>query len=79
MAVRCGEHPDASPSGGGRRPAAVARAFRSLPVAHREILTETYVRRRTVDQAAAVLGLPVEVVKLRVYRALRALADTLAG
>ncbi|MCP2335923.1 sigma factor-like helix-turn-helix DNA-binding protein [Actinomadura rupiterrae] len=77
MAVRRGEFPGApSPSG---RPGAVARAFRALPAAHREILTETWFRRRTVDQAAAVLGLPVEDVKLRVYQALRALAVALDG
>ncbi|WP_067482566.1 sigma factor-like helix-turn-helix DNA-binding protein [Actinomadura hibisca] len=51
----------------------VVRAFRALPAAHREILTETLFRERTVDQAAAVLGVPVETVKVRVYHALRAL------
>jgi DNA-directed RNA polymerase specialized sigma24 family protein len=52
-----------------------ARAFRSLPWAHREILTETYFRKRSVNEAAVSLGLPVEVVKARVYHAMRALRD----
>ncbi len=57
--------------------AAVLRAFRALPPAHREILTETVFRDRSVNQAAALLGVPVEVVKVRVYRALRALHGAL--
>lgn len=59
------------------RPAAVARAFRSLRPAHREILTETVFRDRSVNEAAATLGVPVDVVKLRVYEALRELHSVL--
>ncbi|MFI0407725.1 sigma factor-like helix-turn-helix DNA-binding protein [Actinomadura sp. 3N508] len=55
------------------RPAVVARAFQALPPAHREILAETVFRDRSVNEAAALLGVPVDVVKLRVYHALRAL------
>ncbi len=55
------------------RQAVVARAFRTLPPAHREILTETVFRDRSVNEAAAALGVPVDVVKIRVYEALRAL------
>ncbi|MBX6766351.1 MAG: hypothetical protein IRY90_04225 [Actinomadura rubrobrunea] len=73
MALRTGK------SAGQTAPADVyepaARAFRSLSWAHREILTETYFRRRTVNEAAASLGLPVEVVKARVYHALKALRE----
>ncbi|MFD0688899.1 sigma factor-like helix-turn-helix DNA-binding protein [Actinomadura fibrosa] len=54
-------------------PAAVALAFRTLPSVHREILTETVFRDRSVNEAAASLGVPVDVVKVRVYQALRAL------
>ncbi|WP_433473184.1 sigma factor-like helix-turn-helix DNA-binding protein [Spirillospora sp. CA-142024] len=56
------------------RPAVVARAFQALPSAHREILTETVFRDRSVNEAAASLGVPVDVVKVRVYQALRALS-----
>ncbi|TMR05508.1 hypothetical protein ETD83_06165 [Actinomadura soli] len=51
----------------------VAEAIRTLSASHREILNETVLRRRTVNEAADVLGLPVETVKSRVYYALRAL------
>lgn len=59
------------------RPAVVARAFQALPPAHREILTETVFRDRSVNEAAASLGVPVDVVKARVYHALRALSAAL--
>ncbi|WP_117402415.1 sigma-70 family RNA polymerase sigma factor [Actinomadura spongiicola] len=59
------------------RPVVVARAFRALPSAHREILAETVFRERSVNEAAVSLGVPVDVVKLRVYEALRALSAAL--
>ncbi|MEW2357668.1 sigma factor-like helix-turn-helix DNA-binding protein [Spirillospora sp. NPDC029432] len=55
------------------RPVSVARAFRALPTAHREILNETVFRERSVNEAAVSLGVPVDEVKARVYHALRAL------
>lgn len=55
----------------------VARAFRGLPAVHREVLAETVFRDRSVNEAAASLGVPVEVVKVRVYQALRALSAAL--
>ncbi|TYB43104.1 hypothetical protein FXF69_30080 [Actinomadura chibensis] len=61
------------------RSAVVARAFQALPSAHREILVETVFRDRSVNEAAASLGLPVDVVKLRVYQALRALSAATAA
>jgi DNA-directed RNA polymerase specialized sigma24 family protein len=61
------------------RPAVVARAFQTLPPVHREILTETVFRERSVNEAAASLGVPVDVVKVRVYHALRALNTALAA
>jgi RNA polymerase sigma-70 factor (ECF subfamily) len=51
----------------------VAEALRALTPLHREILNETILRDRTVNQAAEVLGIPVGTVKSRVYYALRAL------
>ncbi|TYK46369.1 hypothetical protein FXF68_28340 [Actinomadura decatromicini] len=59
------------------RRAVVARAFQALPSAHREILAETVFRDRSVNEAAASLGVPVDVVKLRVYQALRALSTAM--
>ena len=53
--------------------AAVAEALASLSVTHRQVLNETILRGRTVDQAAGVLGIPVGAVKSRVYLALSAL------
>ncbi|MCP2340109.1 sigma-70 family RNA polymerase sigma factor [Actinomadura rupiterrae] len=51
----------------------VAEALNSLSAAHRQILTETVLRDRTVNQAADALGIPVGTAKSRVYYALRAL------
>lgn len=51
----------------------MADALQSLSEAHREVLVETVLRDRTVNQAAEVLGIPVGTVKSRVYYAVRAL------
>lgn len=56
----------------------VAEALQSLTPAHREVLNETILRDRTVNQAAEVLGIPVGTVKSRVYYALKALRVVLA-
>ncbi|MEV4677969.1 MULTISPECIES: sigma factor-like helix-turn-helix DNA-binding protein [Actinomadura] len=80
MALRMGKNTGSSgpgSAGRGMRPAVVARAFQALPSAHREILTETVFRDRSVNEAAASLGVPVDVVKVRVYHALRALSAAL--
>ncbi|HEY8480029.1 MAG TPA: sigma-70 family RNA polymerase sigma factor [Spirillospora sp.] len=55
------------------RKVVVAEALQSLSPAHRQALTETVLRDRTVNQAAEYLGIPVGTVKSRVYYALRAL------
>jgi RNA polymerase sigma-70 factor, ECF subfamily len=51
----------------------VTEALRELSPAHREILRETILRDRSVNQAAEALGIPVGTVKSRVYYAVRAL------
>ena len=56
----------------------VADALRALSPLHRQVLNETILRDRTVNQAAEVLGVPVGTVKSRVYYALRALQVVLA-
>ena len=58
--------------------AVVIEALRALPAAYLEILSETVLRGRTVNQAAEVLEIPVGAVKSRVYYALRALRVVLA-
>ncbi|TDE38673.1 sigma-70 family RNA polymerase sigma factor [Actinomadura sp. 6K520] len=55
------------------RKVVVAEALEALSPAHRQALTETVLRDRTVNQAAEYLGIPVGTVKSRVYYALRAL------
>jgi RNA polymerase sigma-70 factor (ECF subfamily) len=55
------------------RTVVVTDALRSLSPSHREVLVETLLRDRTVNQAAEVLGVPVGTVKSRVYYATRAL------
>lgn len=51
----------------------VTEALKSLSPAHREILNETILRDRSVNDAAEALGIPVGTVKSRVYYAVRAL------
>ena len=60
------------------RKVVMAEALRLLSPAHREVLNETILRDRTVNQAAETLGIPVGTVKSRVYYALRALRVVLA-
>nr|BFE64576.1 sigma-70 family RNA polymerase sigma factor [Dactylosporangium thailandense] len=55
----------------------VMDALRSLSRAHREILVETYLRDRTVNEVAERLGLPLGTAKSRVYYALRSLRAAL--
>ena len=50
----------------------------TLTPSHREALVETYLKGRTINEAAAVLGIPAGTVKSRVYYALRALKLALA-
>ena len=56
----------------------VTQALAALSPAHREVLNETILRDRTVNQAAEVLGVPVGTVKSRVYYALKALRVVMA-
>ena len=56
----------------------VIEALQELSAAHREVLNETILRDRTVNEAAEVLGIPVGTVKSRVYYALKALKVHLA-
>ncbi len=60
------------------RKVVVTEALQSLSPAHREVLNETILRDRTVNEAAEALGIPVGTVKSRVYYALRALRVVLA-
>ena len=60
------------------RKVVVVEALQELSAAHREVLNETILRDRTVNEAAEVLGIPVGTVKSRVYYALKALKVQLA-
>ncbi len=60
------------------RKVVVTEALQLLSPAHREVLNETILRDRTVNEAAQALGIPVGTVKSRVYYALRALRVVLA-
>jgi RNA polymerase sigma-70 factor, ECF subfamily len=55
----------------------IATALRALTPEHRGVIVELFYRRRTVSEAAAVLGVPVGTVKSRSFYALRALRVTL--
>ena len=70
--------PPASTTEDTLRKAVVTEALRALSPAHREVLNETILRGRTVNDAATALGIPVGTVKSRVYYAMRALQVILA-
>ncbi|GAA3055552.1 sigma-70 family RNA polymerase sigma factor [Actinokineospora globicatena] len=55
----------------------VAEAMRVLSRDHRAVIAELFYRRRTVAEAAKVLGVPPGTVKSRSFYALRALRDAL--
>ncbi|MBM7772818.1 RNA polymerase sigma-70 factor (ECF subfamily) [Actinokineospora baliensis] len=55
----------------------VAEAMRALSRDHRAVIAELFYRRRTVAEAAKVLGVPPGTVKSRSFYALRALRDAL--
>lgn len=55
----------------------IADALQALSPKHREALAETYLRDRTIEEAAQVLGVPQGTVKSRVYYALKALRNAL--
>jgi RNA polymerase sigma-70 factor (ECF subfamily) len=48
-------------------------ALEDLTPAHREVLVETYFKGRTVNEAAATLGIPSGTVRSRVFYALRSM------
>jgi len=56
----------------------VAEAMRGLSEDHRAVIAELFYRRRTVTEAASVLGVPAGTVKSRSFYALRALRNALA-
>jgi RNA polymerase sigma-70 factor (ECF subfamily) len=66
------EQPDFKPSA-----VAVADALASLPSVQREAIVESYLAGRTTRQAAAVLALPHDTVKSRVYCGLQELRGIL--
>jgi RNA polymerase sigma-70 factor, ECF subfamily len=55
----------------------VAEAMRALSKDHRAVIAELFFRRRTITEAASVLGVPPGTVKSRSFYALRALRDAL--
>jgi RNA polymerase sigma-70 factor (ECF subfamily) len=56
----------------------VSELLDTLTPSHREALVETYLKGRTVNEAAAKLGIPPGTVKSRVYYGLRSLKLALA-
>jgi RNA polymerase sigma-70 factor (ECF subfamily) len=55
----------------------VADAMRALSSDHQRVIIELFYRRRTVSEAATVLGIPPGTVKSRSFYALRALRGAL--
>ncbi|GAA2837227.1 MULTISPECIES: sigma-70 family RNA polymerase sigma factor [Crossiella] len=55
----------------------VADALNQLSKEHRDAIRETYLRDRTVNEAARILGVPPGTVKSRVYYGLRMLNQLL--
>lgn len=55
----------------------VSDALRTIPQEQRQALVQTYLRDRTVNEAAQILGVPPGTVKSRIYYGLRALRKVL--
>jgi RNA polymerase sigma-70 factor (ECF subfamily) len=55
----------------------VADALRELSPEHREVIEHTYLRDRTINEAAEILGIPPGTVKSRLYYGIRALRKVL--
>jgi RNA polymerase sigma-70 factor (ECF subfamily) len=53
------------------------RALRRIGPAHRAVVEEVYLRGRTVEETAVVLGIPAGTVKSRSYHAVRAMRAAL--
>ena len=56
----------------------VAAAVKSLRPEHRQVLLKTYFQGHSASEAAHALGLPLPVVKRRVYEAMQQLRQALA-
>ncbi|GAB1639698.1 sigma-70 family RNA polymerase sigma factor [Krasilnikovia sp. MM14-A1259] len=57
----------------------VREAMAELPERQQRILIEIYFRERSVEEAAAILGIPAGTVKSRTFYALKALREQLVG
>ncbi|GII05983.1 RNA polymerase sigma factor [Planobispora takensis] len=55
----------------------VSEALRQLSPEHREAIEQTYLRDRTIGEAAEILGVPPGTVKSRLYYGIRALRGIL--
>ncbi|MFI6811265.1 sigma-70 family RNA polymerase sigma factor [Nonomuraea sp. NPDC050328] len=55
----------------------VGDALARLSEEHREVIEQTYLRDRTISEAAEILGIPPGTVKSRLYYAIRALRELL--
>lgn len=51
----------------------ISDALDDLTDAHREVIVETYLKGRTVNEAAETLGIPAGTVRSRIFYGLRAL------
>ncbi len=56
----------------------ITEALAKLTSAHRTVVVELYLRSRTVEEVADIVGVPPGTVKSRAYYALRAMRATLA-
>ncbi len=61
-----------------RQHTVVAAAVKSLRPEHRQVLLKTYFQGHSAAEAAHDLGLPLPLVKRRVYEAMQQLRQTLA-
>ncbi|MEV0589804.1 sigma-70 family RNA polymerase sigma factor [Nonomuraea cavernae] len=57
----------------------VLAALRDLSEEHREVIEQTYLRDRTISEAAEILGIPPGTVKSRLYYGIKALRALLAN
>lgn len=61
-----------------RQHTVVAAAVESLRPEHRQVLLKTYFQGHSASEAAQALGLPLPLVKRRIYEAMKQLRQILA-
>jgi RNA polymerase sigma-70 factor (ECF subfamily) len=79
-AAECIEDPADSPQAaieGRQRSELIRRTLTQLSPAHREVIDLVYYHERSIDEVAAIVGIPQNTVKTRLFNARKRMADLL--